>query len=183
MDEKWPESAVNSAMIVLDFDGKDPLLEENIRTMHRWMDQKINDSRVIDAFGYAMHPLVGLNETAAVEFWLTPDENLTLEQITTREYMKVQFISDNVTYVIFSLEGPITGEDSRDFVADVRDDKSELLDELSSNFPSMEMVPMVVFFQCMVAPVSNWPLSSLIVPDMDCSCAKACRLIRSPAII
>ena len=130
MDEKWPESAVNSAMIVIDFDGEDPLLEANIRAMYTWMDDQIDDSRVIDAFGYAKHPLVGFNETAAVEFWLTPDENLTLQEIATREYIREQFISDNVTYIIFSLEGPITGEDSRNFIADVRGDKSELLDEL-----------------------------------------------------
>ena len=30
MDEKWPEDAVNSAMIVIDFDGEDPLAEENL---------------------------------------------------------------------------------------------------------------------------------------------------------
>ena len=131
MDEKWPESAVNSAMIVLDFDGEDPLLEDNIRAMYRWMDSQIKDSRVNNSFGYAMHPVIGLTEDAVVEFWLTPADNLTLEQITTREYMKQQFISDNVTYLIFSLEGPITGEDSRNFVADVRSDKSELLDELT----------------------------------------------------
>jgi len=131
MDEKWPESAVNSAMIVLDFDGKDPLLEDNIRAMYRWMDSKIKDSRVNNSFGYAMHPVIGLTEDAVVDFWLTPADNLTLEQITTREYMKEQFISDNVTYIIFSLEGPITGEDSRNFVADVRNDKSQLLGELT----------------------------------------------------
>ena len=131
MDEKWPESAVNSAMIVLDFDGEDPLLEDNIRAMYRWMDSQIKDSRVNNSFGYAMHPVIGLTEDAVVEFWLTPADNLTIEQITTREYMKEQFISDNVTYIIFSLEGPITGEDSRNFVADVRNDKSELLGELT----------------------------------------------------
>ncbi|RJU87474.1 MAG: MMPL family transporter [Candidatus Poseidoniales archaeon] len=140
MDEKWPESAVNSATIVLDFDGEDPLLEENIRTMHRWMQHQINDSRVIDAFGYAMHPSIGLNEDEVVEFWLTPDENLTLENITTREYMKGNFISDNVTYVVFSLEGPITGEDSREFVADVRSEKSELMDALITGDDSRLMV-------------------------------------------
>ena len=131
MDEKWPESAVNSAMIVLDFDGEDPLLEDNIRAMYRWMDSQIKDSRVNNSFGYAMHPVIGLTEDAVVEFWLTPADNLTLEQITTRQYMKEQFISDNVTYIIFSLEGPITGEDSRNFVADVRNDKSQLLGELT----------------------------------------------------
>lgn len=140
MDDKWPESAVNSAMIVIDFDGEDPLLEENIRVMYRWMESQIDDSRVNNSFGYAMHPVIGLTENEVVEFWLAPADNLTLEQITTREYMKQQFISDNVTYVIFSLEGPITGEDSRNFVADVRSDKSELLDELTVGDDSQLLV-------------------------------------------
>jgi len=140
MDDKWPESAVNSAMIVIDFDGEDPLLEKNIRVMYRWMESQIDDSRVNNSFGYAMHPVIGLTENEVVEFWLAPADNLTLEQITTREYMKQQFISDNVTYVIFSLEGPITGEDSRNFVADVRSDKSELLDELTVGDDSQLLV-------------------------------------------
>ena len=140
MDEKWPESAVNSAMIVLDFDGEDPLSEDNIRTMYQWMEKQIEDERVIDAFGYAMHPLVGMNETAVVDFWLTPDENLTAEKVATREYMRNQFISDDVTYLIFSLNGPITGEDSRNFVSDVREDRTELLTDLETGEDSKLMV-------------------------------------------
>jgi len=140
MDEKWPESAVNSAMIVLDFDGEDPLSEDNIRTMYQWMEKQIEDERVIDAFGYAMHPLVGMNETAVVDFWLTPDENLTAEKVATREYMRNQFISDDVTYLIFSLNGPITGEDSRNFVSDVREDRAELLTDLEAGDDSKLMV-------------------------------------------
>ena len=140
MDEKWPESAVNSAMIVLDFDGEDPLSEDNIRTMYQWMEKQIEDERVIDAFGYAMHPLVGMNETAVVDFWLTPDENLTAEKVATREYMRNQFISDDVTYLIFSLNGPITGEDSRNFVSDVREDRAELLTDLEAGEDSKLMV-------------------------------------------
>lgn len=140
MDEKWPESAVNSAMIVLDFDGEDPLSEDNIRTMYQWMEKQIEDERVIDAFGYAMHPLVGMNETAVVDFWLTPDENLTAEKVATRDYMRNQFISDDVTYLIFSLNGPITGEDSRNFVSDVREDRAELLTDLETGEDSKLMV-------------------------------------------
>ena len=140
MDEKWPEGAVNSAMIVVDFDGKDPLNETNIKTMFNWINDQINDERVIDAFGYALHPIVGLNETDVVDFWLTPDEELTPEQIATREYIREQFISDNVTYVIFSLDGPITGEDGRAFVSDIREDKSDLLSTLITGDNSKLMV-------------------------------------------
>ena len=130
MDEKWPEGAVNSAMVVVDFDGEDPLSENNLKIMFNWINQSIQDDRVIDAFGYAMHPIVGISETQVLDFWLTPDEQMTVEEIATREYMREQFISDNVTYIVFSLSGPITGEDGRDFVADVREDKNELLGEL-----------------------------------------------------
>ena len=105
MDEKWPEGAVNSAMVVVDFDGEDPLSENNLKIMFNWINQSIQDDRVIDAFGYAMHPIVGISETQVLDFWLTPDEQMTVEEIATREYMREQFISDNVTYIVFSLSG------------------------------------------------------------------------------
>lgn len=129
MDEKWPEGAVNSAMVVVDFDGEDPLAEQNIRAMHNWMASQLEDDRVLETFGYAM-PYPGVDESSAVAYWETPDENLTPEQVATREYIKQQFVSDNVTYIVFSLDGPITGEDSRNFVKDVREDRSDLIDDL-----------------------------------------------------
>ena len=74
-------------------------------------------------------PYPGVNESMAVTYWQTPDENLTPEAVATREYIKEQFVSDNVTYIVFSLDGPIT-EDSRNFVDDVRSERSELIDDL-----------------------------------------------------
>ena len=129
MDEKWPEGAVNSATIVIDFDGEDPLSEQNIRAMYSWMSEQLEDERILGSFGYAM-PYNGVNESAAVAYWQTPDENMTPEQVATREYIKQQFVSDNVTYVVFSLDGPITGEDSRNFVDDVRAERSDLIEDL-----------------------------------------------------
>ncbi len=129
MDEKWPEGAVNSATVVVDFDGEDPLSEHNIRAMHNWMSEQLEDERVLESFGYAM-PYPGVNESMAVAYWQTPDENMTSEAVATREYIRQQFLSDNVTYVVFSLDGPITGEGSRNFVDDVRDERSELIDDL-----------------------------------------------------
>jgi RND superfamily putative drug exporter len=66
-----------------------------------------------------------------VAYWQTPDEYLTEEQITTREYLRDQFLSNGVTYIIFSLNGPITGEDGRGFVGDIREERGEFLDDLS----------------------------------------------------
>tara|TARA_B100001741_G_scaffold14506_1_gene11105 strand:+ start:1224 stop:3563 length:2340 start_codon:yes stop_codon:yes gene_type:complete len=129
MDEKWPEGAVNAAMIVIDFDGEDPLQEQNLIAIHRWMVNYLDDDRVIDAFGYAL-PESSMNETEVVQFWQTPDESLDDETIATREFLRTQFISNNITYLTFSLDGPITGEDSRSFVSDLRSDRGELLDEL-----------------------------------------------------
>tara|TARA_B100000683_G_scaffold254221_1_gene272636 strand:- start:234 stop:2567 length:2334 start_codon:yes stop_codon:yes gene_type:complete len=130
MDEKWPEGAVNVAMVVLDFDGEDPLAEDNLRATHNWMHEQIEDKRVITAFGYAL-PDASMNESSVVAYWQTPDEYLTAEQIATREYLRDQFLSDGVTYIIFSLNGPITGEDGRGFVADVREDRDAFLSDLS----------------------------------------------------
>jgi len=129
MDEKWPEDAVNSAMIVIDFDGEDPLAEENLVSVHRWMVNYLDDDRVLNAFGYAL-PNSSMNETEVLQFWQTPDEFLDNETIATREYVRNQFLSNNITYLIFSLDGPITGEDSRSFVSDLRSERGELLGEL-----------------------------------------------------
>ena len=129
MDEKWPEDAVNAAMIVIDFDGEDPLAEENLVSVHRWMVNYLDDDRVLDAFGYAL-PDSSMNETEVLQFWQTPDEFLDNETIATREYVRTQFLSNNITYMIFSLDGPITGEDSRSFVSDIRSERGNLLDDL-----------------------------------------------------
>ena len=129
MDEKWPEGAVNSATIVVDFDGEDPLSEQNIRSMHQWMTSQLEDDRVIETFGYAM-PYPGVNETMAVSYWQASNSSLSAQEAATREYLRDQFLSDNVTYIVFSLNGPITGADSRNFVDDVRDERSVLMDEL-----------------------------------------------------
>ncbi|MGB1954335.1 MAG: MMPL family transporter [Candidatus Poseidoniaceae archaeon] len=139
MDEKWPETAVNAALVVMDFDGQDPLEESNLRAMHRWMVDHVNDSRVIEAFGYAL-PSSDMTESEVVAFWQTPNEFLTSEEQATREYFRNEFISNNVTFVVFSLNGPITGQDSRTFVQDVRDERNDFLDELNMGDEGVLMV-------------------------------------------
>ena len=139
MDEKWPEDAVNAAMIVIDFDGEDPLAEGNLVSLHRWMVNYLDDERVLDAFGYAL-PDSSMNETEVLQFWQTPDEFLDNETIATREYIRTQFISNNITYIIFSLDGPITGEDSRSFVSDIRSERGQLIEDLQMGNDGVLMV-------------------------------------------
>ena len=93
-------------MVVLDFDDEDPLAEENLRATHNWMLEQIEDERVINAFGYAL-PDSSMNESSVVAYWQTSDEYLTEEQIATREYLRDQFLSNGVTYIIFSLNGQL----------------------------------------------------------------------------
>ena len=140
MDEKWPQSAVNSAMVVFDFDGEDPLSESNIRAVNQWISEQVSDERVLDGFGYAFHPLIGTEEDAVVDFWLNSGENLTYEQNATRDFMRQQLISENVTYVVFSLDGPITGESGRNFVSDVREERQSLLDSMNVGSDATLMV-------------------------------------------
>ena len=160
IDEKWPEGAVNRAMIVIDFDGEDPLEENNLVTMHRWMKGYLDDDRVINASGFAL-PSVDMNESEVLQFWQTPDEFLDNETIASREYLRDQFISDNVTIVLFSLTGTITGESSREFVSDVRSERGELLSELNTGDDGVLMVAGFAAYSLDVldAIIENLPLA------------------------
>jgi uncharacterized membrane protein YdfJ with MMPL/SSD domain len=124
IDSLWPQSTSNAALVVIDFDGTDPLNETNLRQMHRWMVSQVEDDRILEAFGYAL-PQADMNESSVVQFWSTPAESLTLEQNATREYLRQQFISGDVTYVVYAIDGPSTSKDSHEFVADLREDRND----------------------------------------------------------
>ncbi len=131
IDEIWPKSTSNAALVVIDFDGEDPLNESNLRAMHQWMVGHIEDERITEAFGYAL-PQMGMNESSVVQYWTTPDEYLTPEQIATRDYLRDQFVSNNVTYVVFAIDGPSTSVESHEFVADLREERNDFIDTLIS---------------------------------------------------
>ena len=54
--------------------------------------------------------------------------------------MRQQLISENVTYVVFSLDGLITGESGRNFVSDVREERQSLLDSMNVGSDATLMV-------------------------------------------
>ena len=124
IDSLWPQSTSNAAIVVIDFDGTDPLNESNLRQMHRWMVSQVEDERIVEAFGYAL-PQMGMNESSVVQFWSTPAENLSVAENATREYLRQQFISGDVTYVVYAIEGSSTSRESHQFVADLREDRGD----------------------------------------------------------
>jgi len=128
VDEKWPQLTANAAIVMIDFDGQDPFDEQNIRHINAWMkDYEQNDSRVKAAYGYAS-PNSMWTEEQVVEYWIngtTPDGS-----IMPREYIEKQFVAENITQVIFSLNGDMTDSSSREFVIDIRDNRNEFQEEL-----------------------------------------------------
>ena len=133
-DDKWPQLAINAALVIIDFDGTDPLDEQNIRQMYRWMNNYVNNnSNVKAAYGYA-NPNPAWNETEVVQFWLTPAEMLPNETrnatLSTRDALTNQFISQGITEVTFALNGEITDLTSREFVLQVRNERDDFSEQL-----------------------------------------------------
>ena len=129
IDSLWPQSTSNAAIVVIDFDGTDPLNESNLRQMHRWMVSQVEDERIVEAFGYAL-PQMGMNESRVVQFWSTPSEDLNVTENATREYLRQQFISGDVTYVVYAIDGPSTSRESHEFVEDMRENRDDFTDLL-----------------------------------------------------
>jgi len=135
IDDYWPESARNVALVMVDLDGGDPLNETNLRLVHQWMNDRLEDEQVVDVFGYAL-PQIGMSEEEVVQFWLTPADELPNdtrnETLATRAYLSNQYISNDLAYIILSLDGPQSGQESLHYVEEIREDRPLLLSELES---------------------------------------------------
>jgi len=69
------------------------------------------------------------NET--VQFWQTPDEYLTPEQIAVRESLRKAFVGDNATFMSVQLRGAQTNVDSRELVEEIRENRDDFLADLT----------------------------------------------------
>ena len=130
IDELWPDQAANSIFIVIDTDGADPLSETNLRIQHAYMSDLLNDSRVSGGIGVGL-PSPGMSAGDVVQFWSTPDEFLTQEQIDVRESLRASFVGEEATMMSVQLVGAQTNVDSRKVVEDVRNERDAFLDDLT----------------------------------------------------
>jgi len=129
IDRLWPESGQNLAIIVFEMDGKSPLEEQNLRTLHSWMIEQSSDSNVVNVFGVAL-PQPGMSADDVVMYWHAPDEALSPENRSIREYLRTKFVSEDVTFVSVSMAGEETSVASRKHVEQIREDLPELEEDL-----------------------------------------------------
>ena len=130
IDELWPDQAANSIFIVIETDGADPLSEVNLRAQHAYVLELLNDSRVSGGIGVAL-PSPGMTADEVVQFWAAPDEVLPEEQQAIRFSLRQAFVGDNATMMSIQLVGAQTNVDSRETVEDIREDREDLLSEMT----------------------------------------------------
>ena len=131
IDSIWPRCAENIALVVIDLDGGDPFSEHNLAIFHSQMSGYISDEDVVSVFGIGL-PEQGMNQSEVVSFWTTPDEYLTNETISQRNYLSEQFVSGDLTYIVVSLEGSQTSTESRGQIIDMRLDNPDIAEQLES---------------------------------------------------
>jgi RND superfamily putative drug exporter len=85
----------------------------------------------VDSFGIGL-PQQGMNQSEVVSFWATPDEYLSNETISQRNYLREQFVSDDLTYIVVSLEGSQTSTESRGQIVDMRLGNPDIAEQLES---------------------------------------------------
>ena len=130
IDELWPDQAANSIFIVIETDGADPLSEVNLRAQHAYITGLLNDARVSGGIGVGL-PDSSMSVDEVIQFWSAPDEFLPEEQQAIRESLRQAFVGENATMMSIQLVGAQTNVDSRETVEDIRDDRDELLKELT----------------------------------------------------
>ena len=129
IDEQWPDQAANTIFIIIDTDGADPLSEVNLRAQHAFLEELMSDQRVLGGTGVGMPSNITANET--VQFWQTPDEYLTPEQIAVRGSLRKAFVGDNATFMSVQLRGAQTNVDSRELVEEIRENRDDFLADLT----------------------------------------------------
>ena len=130
IDELWPDQSANSIFIVIDTGGADPLNETNLRILHTYIIDILNDSRVAGGIGAAL-PSLEMSADEVVQFWSTPDTFLSPEQVTLRESLRDAFVGENATMISIQLIGAQTNVDSRKVVEEIRSERDEILGELT----------------------------------------------------
>ncbi|MDP6194656.1 MAG: MMPL family transporter [Candidatus Poseidonia sp.] len=130
IDEQWPDQAANSIFLVIDTDGADPLSEVNLRAQHAYLTELLDDERVSGGIGVGL-PSPGMTADEVVQYWNTPDEFLTAEQVAMRESLRGAFVGNDATMISLQLVGAQTNVDSREVVEDIRNERDAFLDDLT----------------------------------------------------
>tara|TARA_B100000902_G_C27276603_1_gene899203 strand:- start:1074 stop:1940 length:867 start_codon:yes stop_codon:yes gene_type:complete len=66
-----------------------------------------------------------------IQFWSTPDQFLSAEQIENRDNLREIFVGENATMMRFQLKGVQTSVDSREVVEEIRENKAAFISDFS----------------------------------------------------
>ena len=125
MSAIWVESSDNSLLFVVELeDNQDVLSEDNLRSVHAYASTLMESESVISVLapGYFNSTM---SANSVVQFWTTPDEYLTPQQIGLRESLQSSFISQktNHTYLLITLGVEWNTAEARNFVEDLRENR------------------------------------------------------------
>ncbi len=125
MSAIWVESSDNSLLFVVELeDNQDVLSEDNLRSVHAYASTLMESESVISVLapGYFNSTM---SANSVVQFWTTPDEYLTPQQIGLRESLQSSFISQktNHTYLLITLGVEWNTVEARNFVEDLRENR------------------------------------------------------------
>ena len=126
MSSIWVESSDNTLFFLIELDeDQDVLSEQNLRSVHDYASTLMASESVISVLapGY-FDP--SMNASSVVQFWSTPDEYLSSEQIGLRESLRENFISQKThhTYLLITLGVEWNTAEASDFVQDLRENRS-----------------------------------------------------------
>ena len=127
-EEIWPEMVSNNLLILID--GSDPLSEENLRLTHAYALEIQNKSEVLSVTGIAF-PDANMTADDVVYFW-NESSNLPDVMKSQREFLRSQFLHENVTYLLIGLDGPQNSVISRNQVVDIRNERDEFAAQVNA---------------------------------------------------
>ena len=126
MSSIWVESSDNTLFFLIELnEDQDALSEQNLRSVHDYASTLMASESVISVLAPGYFDS-SMNASSVVQFWSTPDEYLSPEQIGLRESLRENFISQKThhTYLLITLGVEWNTAEASDFVQELRENRS-----------------------------------------------------------
>ncbi len=172
MSSIWVESSDNTLFFLIELDeDQDVLSEQNLRSVHDYASTLMASESVISVLapGY-FDP--SMNASSVVQFWSTPDEYLSSEQIGLRESLRENFISQKThhTYLLITLGVEWNTAEASDFVQELRENRSNNNIEIMSVSKDAILIGGLAAYNLDVldAVVDNLPIAIVFIFISTC---------------
>ncbi len=172
MSSIWVESSDNTLFFLIELDeDQDVLSEQNLRSVHDYASTLMASESVISVLGPGYFD-PSMNASSVVQFWSTPDEYLSSEQIGLRESLRENFISQKThhTYLLITLGVEWNTAEASDFVQELREDRSNNNIEIMSVSKDAILIGGLAAYNLDVldAVVDNLPIAIVFIFISTC---------------